>query len=196
MTANKSAIFLAGLLWIAWLPGAAAAPYLGLDGDRASLDLNLADPALYQQATSGINFHLGDRFGMVGGEIGYSSNVAAGSNNGDALHLDQMTVDGLFYLPVMGNFDLLFDAGGAETNYGISVFGRNSYTDSAGKIKSSNGDVTVLGGNEFDWRAGAGLSFAYGDNFEIHAIGRYQPLSMQGSADKLLSLTIGVNFYL
>jgi hypothetical protein len=192
----KKAILLSALLTVAGGSVAGAAPYAGLDGSRSSIALNSSDPNLYQQATSGINIHLGDRFGIVGGEIGYTSNVAAGSDNGDGIHLDQMTADALFYIPVSHYFDLVATAGGAETNFGISSFVRNAYTGSDGKIKTSNGDMTLLNGSEFDWRAGGGLSFAYDDSFEIHAIGRYQPLSMKGSAESLFSLTIGVNFYL
>ena len=105
----KNLTFLAGLIFLSGLTGASAAPYIGLDGNFGSLALNASDPVLYQQSATGTSFHLGDRFGLFAGEIGYGSSTATGGVNGDGLHLDQATVDGIFYVPILGNFNVAAD---------------------------------------------------------------------------------------
>jgi len=174
---------------------ATAEPYFVLGGDASVIDLKNPPPALYPQSAGGLGFDLGERFGMVAGEIGYGENNTGGSANVDAMHFDQMRADGILYIPILGTLNLLLTGGGAETNYGISAFARNPYTDN-GKVKTANGDTTVIHGNEFDWRAGTGFSIAFSDDFELRAVARYQPLSMNNSADSMISFSFGITAHL
>src|ERR1700722_3056007 len=182
-----------GLMLPACLSAASAAPYIGLDGNRYSLTLSNSSSELVPQSAGGEDFHVGDRFGNLAGEIGYGTSSSYSNVYSDNLHLTRLTADSIFYLPVAGGLNLLLTAGGAETNYGISTYVRNSYQVD-GEYKTSSGDAPVSGGNELDWRAGGGLSFGL-DQFELRVLLRYQPLSMQSQAQNALSLDVGLNFY-
>jgi hypothetical protein len=171
---------------------AIAAPYVTVYGDASAINFRNPPPAPYPQSLPGLGFALGDRFGMVAGEIGYGEDHIAGNANADAIHLDQMHADGIFYVPLLGGLNLLLTGGGAETNYGVSSYARNPYVDN-GKVKTANGDITVLNGNEFDWRAGTGFSIAFSDAFEFHAVARYEPITMKNNACSLVSFTFGVD---
>jgi hypothetical protein len=189
----KTGLILAALI----LPAsrAAAAAYFGLDADRYSLTLKQQTASeLFPQAASGLDLHFGDRFGNLAGEIGYGTSTYYGNAFTDNLHLTRMTADGILYFPIFGGFNILMTAGGAETNYGISSYVKNSYLVGE-KTKYTNADVPVLEGNEFDWRAGAGFSFSL-DEFELRVLARYQPLSMQDQAQNALSVSLGLNMNL
>jgi hypothetical protein len=176
------------------LPGAAMAePYIGMDGNRYSLSLKQGASELFPQTAGGLDLHLGDRFGNVAGEIGYGTSTYSGNSFVDNIHLTRLTADGIFYLPIHGGFNFLLTAGGAETNYGVSAYARNDY-QVGDKNKSTNADVPMLEGNEFDWRAGGGFSFGL-DEFELRVLARYQPLSLQNQAQNALSLELGLNMY-
>ena len=193
----KNALILSGLILLSGAAPAMAQAYVGLDGSFNSLGLNgNIAPALYPQSASGVAFHVGDRLGMFAGELGYGSLVSSGSADYDAMHLDQLTADGIVYLPIMGSLEALATAGGAETNFGISEYVRTGYKGADGKSKVSNNDVTLLDGDEFDWRAGAGLAFRFDEDLDIRGVARYQPLSIKGYGQSMFSLTIGVNVYL
>ena len=192
----KTAVNLGGLLAVslfAWPGAAGAQPYVGADFNRYSITLKGPDPELFPQSAGGLDLHFGERFGDVAGEIGYGTSTSYGKTVLDNLHLTRLTADGIFYLPVFGGFNLLATGGGAETNYGISSYARTAYQVD-GKNKSSNADVPLSGGDEFDWRAGTGFSFGL-DDFELRVIARYQPLSMQHQAQSALSLDVGLNVY-
>jgi len=186
----KAAI-LFGVMLFAWLPGADAAPYFGLDGNRYSITLKDSDSDFFPQSAGGESLHIGERFGDLAGEIGYGTSKYTGNGNIDNLHLTRLTADGVLYLPVFGTLNVLATAGGSETNYGISSFARNVYQVN-GQNRSSNADIPVLEGDEFGWRAGAGFSIGL-DEFELRALARYQPLSMQHQAQNAISLDFGVN---
>ncbi|MGH6829112.1 MAG: outer membrane protein [Rhizomicrobium sp.] len=171
---------------------ALADPYLGFDLDAAALDLAPGDPATYPQSLLGVGAHGGYRFDNFAGELGYST--VRGEMTPDNIRLNQLTLDGLYYVPVGGFLSLLFTGGAADTNYGDSTFTTSTY-QANGTTKSVRQGNTVFGGNEFDWRAGAGLSFSLTDGYEVHFITRYQPLSMNRVANYQLSLNVGVNFY-
>jgi hypothetical protein len=85
-------------------------------------------------------------------------------------------------------------AGGAEMNYGDSTATYSVYqkNDVNHTLRTGN---TVFHGDEFDWRAGTGLSFILTEGYEIHFITRYQPVSMKGLADYSLGASFGMNFY-
>ena len=53
--------------------------------------------------------------------------------------------------------------------------------------------TTILSGNEFNWRAGGGLSFSFANGYEFHAIGRYEPVTMNGIAQNAISFETGFN---
>ena len=170
-----------------------AAPYMGLDADRTAITLKGVDPELYPQSAAGEDIHIGERFGNVAGELSYSSDTFGDGGTLDNLHLDRLAADGVFYLPIYGGLNILAIAGGGEINYGISSYARNYFLADT-KQKTINTDQTLTEGDEFDWRAGGGLSFGF-DQFEIRAVARYQPLSMQHQAQNALSLDIGLNVY-
>src|SRR5258707_316958 len=115
----KTSILRAAMLVI-HISAAGAAPYIGLDGNRYSITLKDSDSELFPQSAGGFDFHIGERFGDLAGELGYGTSKYAGSGSIDNLHLTRLTADGILYLPVFGGFNLLATAGGAESNYGIS----------------------------------------------------------------------------
>ena len=43
--------------------------------------------------------------------------------------------------------------------------------------------------------AGGGLSFVITESYEVHFLGRYQPVSMHGLSDYSMGLDFGMNFY-
>ena len=138
--------------------------------------------------------HVGYRFdGLnLAGELGYGT--SRGKQDPDILRLNMLSADGLYYVPVGGFLSLILTAGAAEVNYGDSTAGF-FVTQTNGVTKTRRQGDTVFHGDEFDWRAGAGLSFALTDGYEIHFVTRYQPVSMNGLATNALSLDFGMNFY-
>jgi hypothetical protein len=192
---GMKAAFLAIFGLLASTIGASAAVYVGLEGNETAITLKQSDSSLYPQSTGGWGIHLGDRFGRFAGELGYSTSQASGNANIDNLHLTRLTADGIFYVPLVNGFNLLLEGGGAETNYGISTYARKTYLSDNNTYKTTSADATVLHGNEFDWRAGGGVSFGF-ESFEVRLMGHYQPLSMAHSASNTIGLDLGVNIYL
>ena len=177
------------------LPGAAeAAPYLGVDLNANLLNLNPADPSAYPQTAIGPDFHVGYRFGNLNlaGELGYGT--SRGHQDPDYFHMNQLTADGLYYVPIGGFLNLVLTAGIADMNYGDST-ATFSVVQKNGVNKTVRTGNTIFQGDEFDWRAGGGISFILTDGYEVHAITRYQPVSMRGLANYSLSLDFGMNFY-
>lgn len=173
---------------------AQAAPYVGIDLNANLLDLNESTAASYPQSTLGPQFHAGyllDGLNLAG-ELGYST--SRGEQTPDNLRLNMLTGDALYYVPVGGILNIILTGGMAETNYGDS---EATYAVGVehGETKSFRTGNTIFGGNEFDWRAGAGLSFRLADSYEIHLISRYQPISMGDRGNYLFSMNFGVNFY-
>lgn len=173
--------------------GAQAAPYLGFDINAQSLNLEPNQPAVYPQSGLGVNLHAGYRFDNVAGELGYG--FARGEVAPNNLRLNQLTLDGLYYVPVGGFLNLVLTAGAAETNYGDSSFVTTIVQRDDGSTKSQRQGVTQFGGDEFDWRVGGGLSFSFLDAYEVHVLTRYQPLSLGDRASYALTLNAGMNFY-
>ena len=177
------------------LPGAAqAGPYLGFDVNANLLNLDPNDSSTYPQTGIGPDLHVGYRFDdlNLAGELGYGT--SRGHQDPDNLRMDLLTADGLYYVPIGGFLNLLVTAGVADMNYGdstatFSVFQKN------GVNKTARTGNTVFQGDEFDWRAGGGVSFILTEGYEVHAITRYQPVSMRGLANYSLSLDFGMNFY-
>jgi hypothetical protein len=187
------AAILSGVFLLA-IPSAAMAQfYGGLEGDRYSITLKSTASQVYPQATAGEDLHLGYRWRNFAGEAGFGTSAYTSDGNFDNMHLTRATLDGFYYLPVFGGLNILFTAGGSEINYGISTDVR-IYTTALGVTHVSNGDQTVLHGDEFDWRAGGGFSFGF-DEFELRVLGRYQPLSMGNTASNALSIDFGINVY-
>ena len=108
--------------------------------------------------------------------------------------MNLLTADGLYYVPIGGFLNLILTAGVAEMNYGDSV-ATFSVIQKNGVAKTVRTGNTVFRGDEFDWRAGGGLSFILTEGYEVHLITRYQPVSMRGLADYSLALDFGMNFY-
>ncbi len=194
---SSNTIIMAGAILAALaLPvsSAFAATYIGIDANRYSITLKQTSSELFAQSAGGVDLHFGDRFGIFAGEVGYGTSTYSGTAFTDNLHLTRFTADGILYLPVFGGFNLLVTGGGADTNFGISSYARTQYLDGT-TTKTSNADVPILGGTEFDWRAGGGFSFGL-DEFELRVLARYQPLSMQAQAKNALSVELGLNMYL
>jgi hypothetical protein len=191
---KSSLVVVAAASMLLWSSGADASPYVGIDLNADLLNLNPADSFNDPQATVGPAFHVGYRFdGLnLAGELGYST--SRGEQDPDYLHLNMLTVDGLYYVPVGGFLSLILTAGAAEVNYGDST-ATFFVSQVNGVTKTFRQGNTVFNGDEFDWRAGAGLSFALTDSYEIHFLTRYQPVSMRGLADYSLGLDFGMNFY-
>ncbi len=187
------AAVLSGIFLIV-LPAAAMAQYYaGLEGDRYSITLKSTASKLYPQSTSGESVHFGYRLRNLAGEIGFGTSSYKSDGNFDNMHLTRANLDGFYYLPIFGGLNILLTAGGSEINYGISTAVKN-FTTTNGVTKASNGDQTVLHGDEFDWRAGGGFSFGL-DEFELRMLARYQPLSMANTAANAYSINFGLNFY-
>jgi hypothetical protein len=172
---------------------AAAAPYLGFDVDAKSLNLEPNQPATYPQSGLGVNLHGGYRYNNLAGELGYG--FVRGEVAPNNLRLNQLTLDGLYYVPVGGFLNLVLTAGAAETNYGDSSFITTSVQRSDGSTKSQRQGITQFGGDELDWRAGGGISFNLLEGYELHFLTRYQPLSLGRRADYALTVNVGMNFY-
>lgn len=190
---NRTLIAAAATLFL--LSGAAqAAPYVGIDLNANLLNLNQSDSSDYPQTTVGPDFHVGyrlDEFNLAG-ELGYST--SRGEQDPDNLRLNMLSLDGLYYVPVGGFVKLILTGGMADMNYGDSTATYSVYQKDGFSHQARQGN-TVFQGDEVDWRAGAGLSFAITDGYELHFITRYQPVSMKGLADYSLSLNFGMNFY-
>jgi len=190
----KSSLVIAAAYLLLWSSGADASPYAGVDLNSDLLNLNSADSSLFPQSMVGPDFHVGYRFdGLnLAAELGYGT--GRGKQDPDILRLNRLSADGLYYVPVGGFLSLVLSAGGAEVNYGDST-ATFIVNQTNGVTKTFRQGNTVFHGDEFDWRAGAGLSFALTDSYEIHFLTRYQPVSMKGLADYSLSLDFGMNFY-
>jgi Outer membrane protein beta-barrel domain len=177
------------------MSGAAqAAPYAGIDLNASLLNLNPSDSSDYPQSTVGPQIHAGYRFDRanLAVELGYST--SRGEQDPDNLRLNMTTLDGLYYIPVGGFVSIVLTGGMADMNYGDSTAIYTVYQKDDVSHQARTG-ITVFNGDEFDWRAGGGLSFAITDGYEVHFITRYQPVKMDGLADYSLSLNFGMNFY-
>jgi hypothetical protein len=176
---------------IALLPASAdAAVYAGLDLSADSVNFTGAAPSVFSESLIGPDVHLGYHLSDFGAELGYGTTRK--SEQDTDLRFNRLTADGLYYLPVGGILNLVLTGGVAEDNYGASTFIKKSYTQN-GDVKDTRIGTTLLHGNEFDWRAGGGLSFSFAGGYELHVIGRYEPLTMQRLAHNALSLETGFN---
>jgi len=186
---NKQ-ILLAALLILTPLSAAQAAVYAGADLLLDSADMKNAAPENYPESTIGPGIHLGDRFAFGAVELGYGTTHKTFQDTD--LRFNRLTGDGIGYVPLGGILNLLVTAGLSETNFGASSFTHKGYTqDNA--AKTTRVATTLLHGNEFDWRAGTGFSFAFGNGYEFHVIGRYEPLAMRGLSNYALSMDTGFN---
>lgn len=177
------------------LPGVAqAAPYVGIDLNANLLNMNSSDPSIYPQSTVGPDFHVGYRLNNLNlaGELGYSTSV--GHQDPDNLRLNMLSADALYYVPIGGFLNFVLTAGAAEVNYGDSTATSFVYIKD-GETRTFRQGNTIFHGDEFDWRAGGGLSFVLTEGYEVHFLGRYQPVSMHGLSDYSLGLDLGMNFY-
>jgi hypothetical protein len=174
--------------------GAEAAPYAGIDLNANLLNLAPAEALTYPQSTVGPDFHLGYRFDNLNlaAELGYGT--GRGEQDPDNLRIDTLTFDGLYYVPVGGFVNIIFTGGMADMNYGDSTATYYVY-QKGGINRTARVGITAFHGDEVDWRAGTGLSFLLADDYEVHFITRYQPVSMNGMANYSLSLSFGMNVY-
>lgn len=183
-------ILLAALLVLAPFSAARAAVYAGADLILDSVDLKSAAPQSYPQSTIGPGIHLGDRFDFLAVELGYNTSHKAFQQTN--LRFNRLTGDGIGYVPLGGFLNLLVTAGLSQTNFGASSFMEKGYTQN-GTAKTTRIATTLLSGSKLDWRGGGGLSFALGDGYELHVIGRYEPLTMRGLSNYALSVDTGFN---
>jgi hypothetical protein len=177
---------------IALLPASAAsaAVYAGFNLTADSVNFTDAAPSVLSESLIGPQIHLGYHLSDFGVELGYGTTRK--SEQDTDLRFNRLTADGLYYLPVGGILNLVLTGGLAQDNYGASTFIKKSYTQD-GTVKDTRVGTTLLSGNEFDWRAGGGLSFSFADGYELHVIGRYEPLTMKHLASNTLSLETGFN---
>ncbi|MES2256767.1 MAG: outer membrane beta-barrel protein [Pseudomonadota bacterium] len=186
---NKQ-ILLAALLILAPLSAAQAAVYAGADLLLDSVDMKNTASENYSESTIGPGIHLGDHFAFGAVELGYSTTRKTFQDTD--LRFNRLTGDGISYVPLGGMLNLLVTAGLSETNFGASSFTHKGYTQD-NVAKTTRVATTLLHGNEFDWRAGTGFSFAFGNGYEFHVIGRYEPLVMRGLSNYALSMDTGFN---
>jgi hypothetical protein len=172
---------------------AEAAIYAGVDLGADSIDMKTSAPNIYPQDVIGPGVHLGDNFGNWAVELGYTTTRK--SQNQNDIRFNRLTGDGLLYLPIGGFLNFLVTAGVSETNFGDSTYTDKAYKQD-GIDKTTRISTTLLNGDEFNWRAGSGLSFVLADGYEFHVIGRYEPLSMKGFASYALSVSTGFNIAL
>ncbi len=176
---------------------ASAALYAGADFVANSLDMRDALLVDIPQSALGVNIHVGDRFGKhFAVELGYeaaSENLTAYDND---IHVNKLTGDGIFYIPVLGTLNYLLTAGVSEVNYGDGSYRTINTIDPDGDTHSYRNTKLNFGGDELDWRAGMGFAFVFADSFEFRVLGRYQPLSMGGRASNVITFATGLNFFL
>ncbi|HEY2835725.1 MAG TPA: hypothetical protein VGI89_04085 [Rhizomicrobium sp.] len=184
--------FLLSAILIALLPASAAsaAVYAGFNLTADSVNFTDAAPSVLSESLIGPEIHLGYHLSDFGVELGYGTTRK--SEQDTDLRFNRLTADGLYYLPVGGFLNLVLTGGLAQDNYGASTFIKKSYTQD-GTVKDTRVGTTLLSGNEFDWRAGGGLSFSFAGGYELHVIGRYEPLIMKHLASNTLSLETGFN---
>jgi hypothetical protein len=187
-------VSLCGLLVLLCAAPAAAAPYIGFDGNLYSISLKSSDPELYPQSAGGMDIDAGYRFGVFAAELGYGTSSSAGNYNSDPMHITRISLDGFVYIPVFSGIRFLATAGGVEQNYGFSTFSQTVF-ESGGKNHTENTDITLSHGDEFDWRAGGGFSLGL-NPFEVRLLARYQPLTMDHQSQGAISLNLGINYYL
>jgi hypothetical protein len=170
---------------------ALAAFYGGVDLGADSIDMKTSAPNIYPEDVIGPGVHLGYDFGKIWAvELGYATTRK--SENQNDLRFNRLTGDALLYAPIGGFLSFLVTAGLSETNFGDSTYSDKGYKED-GIAKTTRVSTTLLNGDELNWRAGTGLSFALGDGYEFHVIGRYEPLSMKGYANYALSVSTGFN---
>jgi len=172
---------------------AEAAIYAGVDLGADSIDMKNSAPNGYPEDAIGPGVHLGDNFGAWAVELGYATTRK--SENQDDLRFNRLTGDGILYIPIGGFLNYLVTAGVSETNFGDSTYTEKAYKQD-GIDKVTRVSTTLLNGDEFNWRAGTGLSFVLADGYEFHVIGRYEPLSIKGFANYALSVSTGFNIAL
>jgi hypothetical protein len=172
------------------LSAAQAAVYAGIDLGIDSTDLKNSASNLYPESTIGPGVHLGYHFANWAVELGYGTTHKAFQET--ELRFNRLTGDGIAYVPLGGFVNLLVTAGMSDTNFGASTFAHKSYQQN-GIDKTTRVATTLLNGDEFNWRAGTGLSFSFGGGYEFHVIGRYEPLGMKGLANYALSMDTGFN---
>lgn len=184
--------FLLPAILIALLPASAAeaAIYAGADLVFDSASFKDSAPELFSEDLIGPQLHAGYHLSDFAVELGYGTTRKAEQQTD--LRFNRLTGDGLFYVPLGGFLNLLLTAGLAQDNYGASTYTHLPYTQD-GIIKEARVSTTVLNGNEFNWRAGGGLSFSFAGGYEFHAIARYEPLTMNGLSDNVISLQTGFN---
>lgn len=183
-------ILLAALLVLAPFSAAEAAVYAGADLNFDSVDLKGTAPQTYPQSSIGPGIHLGDRFDFVAIELGYGTTHKEFQQTN--LRFNRLTGDGIGYVPLGGMLNLLVTAGLSETNFGASSFTEKAYSQN-GTTRTTRVSATLLNGSKLDWRGGGGLSFTLGDGYELHVIGRYEPLTMRGLSNYALSVDTGFN---
>jgi hypothetical protein len=181
---------LTALLILAPFSVAEAAVYAGADLNIDSVNLKSTAPQGYPQSTIGPGIHLGDRFDSVAVELGYSTTHKEFQQTN--LRFNRLTGDGIGYVPLGGMLNLLVTAGLSETNFGASSFTDKAYSQN-GTTKTTRVGTTLLSGSKLDWRGGGGLSFALGKGYELHVVGRYEPLTMRGLSSYALSVDTGFN---
>ena len=184
--------FLLPAILIAFLPASAAqaAIYAGADLVFDSATFTNAAPQLFSEDLTGPQLHVGYHLSNFAVELGYGTTRKTEQQTD--LRFNRLTGDGLFYVPVGGFLNLVLTAGLAQDNYGASTYTRLPYTQD-GIIKEARVSTTIFNGDEFNWRAGGGLSFSFAGGYEFHVIARYEPLTMKGLATNDLSLQTGFN---
>ena len=183
-------LLMAALFVVLPLSTAQAAFYGGLDFDADSVTFNSSAPNQLPDGQLGLGAHVGYHFDNLAAELGYGTTRS--SYFQEDLRFNRLTLDGIYYIPIGGFLNLLVTGGGSQTNYGASSYIQKSYMEQA-IVKTTRVPTTVLSGDEFDWRAGAGFSFQFSHGYELHVIGRYEPLTMNGIADNALSVGVGFN---
>ena len=186
----KKCLILAALFAVMPLASAQAALYAGFDLTADSINLSDTALNLYPEAAIGPGVHIGERFRNFAVELSYGT--TRNSLQQADLRFDRLTADGIYYIPLGGFLNLLATAGISETNFGTSTYTEQAYQQDA-VTKVTRVSTTLLHGNTLDWRVGSGLSFALGDGYEFHVMGRYEPLHASGLANYALSVNAGFN---
>lgn len=153
------------------------------------------DPDLIaEDSFTGLNIHVGNRlhknYGVELGAFktkGESKFTPSGATIGPAtlaatnittdVSFWGLTLDGMGYLPVSEQVELVGSAGVTWTDMEQDIVG-----------------LALNDESEFGFRVGAGAQFNINDRWNVRGMARYQTADFDGIADNLMTYSLGVNY--
>lgn len=183
-------------------------PYIGFDAQRTVYNYNdnydigggfaLDGDTVLEDGLNGLNVHVGNRFhNNFGVELGYfrtkeeSKSIAVGTTVGPGtvaaapfrtkVKTQGIALDGLGYLPVHDQVDLIGTAGITWTKAEIEA------------VAPGAGDGSV-DESEFGFRLGGGAQAALTDAVNLRGLVRYQKADFDDVADRAWTYSLGLNY--